>query len=178
MLSKQLVVSIFFVFVTMDVIKSDTYSGDLTFYSTWDEGYGSCGLDPSMKDPFQVIALSRDLMKLPDGEINPNNCPLCKDNVCVQVYGARGSVVLKVSDTCGACKTYDIDVADSVFPYLDDPAEGRVKATWEFVDCASNPPGPKKSIFNVRNRIPNNSGLRSYETSVFNLKMSRNVTYY
>lgn len=80
-------------------------------------------------------------MKLSPGVANPNRHPLCEEENCVKVYGPRGSVVLKVSDTCLSCRPHDIDVADSVFPLLDDPKKGRVKMTWRFVDCRSNPPG-------------------------------------
>lgn len=118
-------------------------SGDLTYYHEWRGNYGSCGLDRSMHDQFYVAALSRKYMNLPPGQTNPNNHPMCGDSHCLQIWGARGSVVLKVSDTCEGCRDDDVDVADSVFPMLDDPNKGRVRVNWEFVDCHSNPPGPR-----------------------------------
>lgn len=122
---------------------SQSYSGDLTFYTEWRGNYGSCGLDRSKSDHFYVAALSRAMMKLPPGVTNPNKHPKCAADVCVQVYGKRGSVVLKVSDTCWGCKDNDVDVADTVFPFLDDPKMGRVPVKWNFVNCHSNPPGRK-----------------------------------
>jgi hypothetical protein len=120
--------------------------GDCTFYYTWKDGYGSCGLERSMHDKFYVLALSMKYMKLPPNVTNPNNHPLCAPNVCARVHGPLSSVVLKVSDTCMGCKDDDIDVADTVFPLLDDPKLGRVKMDWEFVDCSEHPPGPVQTF--------------------------------
>lgn len=74
-------------------------------------------------------------MKLPSHETNPNHHPLCKPQHCVQIFGKRGSVVLKISDTCPECKRYDVDVADEIFPKLDDKIKGRVKMSWQMVNC-------------------------------------------
>lgn len=119
------------------------YTGDLTFYYEWRGNYGSCGLDRAKYDQFYVAALSRSFMQLPAGITNPNKHPLCNADRCIEVTGNRGRVVLKISDTCWGCATNDVDVADTVFPMLDDPNRGRVKATWKFVNCQSNPPGRK-----------------------------------
>jgi hypothetical protein len=89
-----------------------------------------------MTDKFYVAALSKDRMALPPSITNPNKHPLCDSNKCILVTGKRGSVVLKISDTCWACAYNDVDVADTVFPLLDDPAKGRVKINWEFTDCS------------------------------------------
>lgn len=120
-----------------------SYTGDVTYYTEWKGNYGSCALDRSRWDQFYVAALSRTMMALPAGMTNPNNHPYCAPEHCVQVWGPRGSVVLKISDTCWGCNTYDVDVADSVFPMLDDPNKGRVRMNWNFVNCYSNPPGRK-----------------------------------
>jgi hypothetical protein len=76
---------------------------------------------------------------------NPNNHPKCTESHCVKLSGKRGSVVLKISDTCYGCKPYDVDVSDRVFPLLDDPNKGRVVMTWKWVDCRKNPPGKLKN---------------------------------
>lgn len=125
------------------------YEGEVTYYKSWRDGYGSCGLDRSLTDPYYVTALSRFFMKLPPNETNPNNHPLCKPQHCVQLFGARGSVVLKISDTCPECADYDVDIADDVYPKLDDPDKGRVKMSWQFVNCNDKPPGfkPKRLFF-------------------------------
>ena len=74
-------------------------------------------------------------MKLPKNITNPNNHPLCAEQHCVKINGKRSSVVLKVSDKCYGCKPYDIDIADKIYPLLDDPRKGRIKMTWRFIDC-------------------------------------------
>ncbi|CRK98957.1 CLUMA_CG012369, isoform A [Clunio marinus] len=124
---------------------SQSYKGDITFYYEWHGNHGSCALEKSKKDPFHVAALSRFFMKLPVNVTNPNKHPYCSESYCVKVSGKRGSVVLKISDTCYGCKPHDIDVAHRVFPLLDDPNKGRVPMAWKFVDCTKNPPGKIRS---------------------------------
>lgn len=121
----------------------DTLRGDVTYYSGWNHGWGSCGLDISMENQFYVLALGMKYMTLPENETNTHNHPLCGPNACAKIYGERGTVVLKISDTCGGCLDDNIDVADTVFPMLDDPIKGVVPMDWEFVDCSVDPPGKK-----------------------------------
>ncbi|KAG5669871.1 hypothetical protein PVAND_000162 [Polypedilum vanderplanki] len=71
------------------------------------------------------------------GSANPNKHPLCAKNRCIKIKGARGSLKLKISDTCPPCKYNDVDMADSLFHLIDDPAKGRVKIYWDFVDCGN-----------------------------------------
>lgn len=134
---------IFVIVASLQDAMVEALSGDVTFYTEWNGGYGSCGLDRSRYDQFYVAALSRKYMNLPPGMTNPNKHPMCAADRCLQIYGARGSVVLKVSDTCEGCRDDDVDVAHTVFPMLDDPNRGRVRMNWNFVDCRSNPPGRK-----------------------------------
>jgi len=116
--------------------------GDLTFYKEWNHNFGSCGYSISRmnQNPFLVAALSRHHMGHP---ANPNDYYLC--GRCLKINGSRGSIVVAVSDTCEGCSGDDVDVADTVFKYLEDPARGRVKVTWEWVDCNRSPPGPVRS---------------------------------
>ena len=135
------IIALFLVITLLEEVKG--LRGDVTFYYEWNGGYGSCGLERSRYDKFYVAALSRKYMNLPPGMTNPNNHPMCGESHCLQIRGARGTVVVKVSDTCEGCKNDDVDIADSVFPLLDDPNRGRVSMEWSFVDCRTNPPGRK-----------------------------------
>lgn len=114
---------------------SQVFSGDVSFYNKWHRNLGSCRLERSMSNPFRVAALSKELME------STSKHQLCSERSCVQLFGKRGSVVLKVSDTCKSCNDHDIEVAHVVFPLLADPKRGRVQMTWTFVDCQSNLPG-------------------------------------
>lgn len=101
-------------------------------------------------------------MKLPPNETNPNHHPLCSPEHCVQVFGKRGSVVLKISDTCPECADFDVDIADEIYPKLDDPVKGRVRMSWQFIDCNTNPPG-------TETKTSSSSSL------TFMFKLTRNV---
>lgn len=127
-------------------LRDQVYEGDVTFHYEWRRSFGSCALSDSKKDPFFVAAMSRFFMELPSNITNPKNHPLCMPHHCIKVNGKRGSVILKVSDTCAGCKAHDVDVAHKVFPLLDDPNRGRVKMTWNLVDCRENPPGKQKDL--------------------------------
>ncbi|CAG9805199.1 unnamed protein product [Chironomus riparius] len=118
-----------------DSLPKQLFKGDITYYYEWRGNYGSCALNKSLSDPYQVAALSRHWMKLPKNITNPNNHPLCEEQHCVKINGKRSSVVLKVSDTCYGCRPYDVDIADKIYPLLDDPRKGRIKMTWRFIDC-------------------------------------------
>lgn len=121
----------------------ENFNGDVTYYTSWKGNFGSCGLERSKTDPFYVSALSPYFMHTSPDDPNPNHDPLCGPEYCVQIFGQRGSVVLKISDTCPPCNDFDVDVADEVYGRLDDPSKGRVKMSWQFVNCNQNPPGFK-----------------------------------
>lgn len=147
---------IFLLLLAVDFIagfaNETTYKGDVTYYYEWRGNYGSCALKQAKRDPFFVAAMSRFFMKLPFNITNPNNHPYCMEKHCIKVSGIRGSVVLKVSDTCYGCKPYDVDVADKVYPMLDDPKKGRIVMKWQWADCRKKPPGTRE-IFNDVNSL-------------------------
>lgn len=121
------------VLISLIFATANAFYGDLTYYNEWRGNFGSCGLERSKYDAFYVAALSRARMS---GVPNPNNHPLCAWNKCIKITGLKGSVIVKISDTCWSCQYDDIDIADTVFPLLDDPVKGRVKVSWEFTDCS------------------------------------------
>lgn len=121
-------------FSSADALSSGV-SGEITHSSKWREGHGSCRLDISMRDPFYNAALSPNYMK------NPNFDQICGPHYCIRITGVRGSIVVKVSDTCSSCAVNDIVIADDVYQFLDDPRKGRVRMEWYFVDCQIHHPG-------------------------------------
>jgi hypothetical protein len=80
---------------SFDVIRSETYSGDLTYYKLWKENNGSCANQRALTDPWYVEN-SREFMKLPPGITDPNQHPFCGEKTCIQVEGRLGSIVVKV----------------------------------------------------------------------------------
>jgi expansin (peptidoglycan-binding protein) len=102
-------------------------------------------------------------MKNPPGG-NPNKHPLCASNKCIEIRGSRGTVQLKISDTCPACKTYDVDVADEIFPKLEDPNRGRVKVQWRFIGC-NMLEGESVKFNEILEEIPSEGRRMVYEKS-------------
>ena len=117
--------------------------GDVTFYSEWKTGPGSCGF-PVDSNQYKVAALSSKYMQLPAGMTNPNKHPICGSQNCILLKGPAGAMVVKVSDTCAGCKDDDVDVADDAYANLATPDAGRVIMQWKFVDCTKYPLGPYK----------------------------------
>lgn len=123
---------------------ANAFYGDITYYTEWHENYGSCGLDISKQNAFYVAALSFKYMRLPSNVTNPNHHPLCGPTHCLRINGQRGSIIVKVSDTCEGCKGDDVDIANTVYKYLDDPNKGRVRMEWDWANCLTTPPGRVK----------------------------------
>ncbi|KAG1352313.1 hypothetical protein G6F62_002720 [Rhizopus arrhizus] len=98
------------------------YSGDGTFYSP---GLGSCGITNSDSD--MVAALNAPQMNNP---ANPNNNPLC--GKYINVHGHKGTVRVKIVDTCPPCKSGDVDLSTAAFGKIANYDEGRVPITWSW----------------------------------------------
>jgi len=54
---------------------------------------------------------------------------------CIEVTGAKGSVILKVVDRCPECASGDVDMTEQAFAMVADVIDGRVPISWKFVPC-------------------------------------------
>ncbi|KAI8098571.1 RlpA-like double-psi beta-barrel-protein domain-containing protein-containing protein [Halteromyces radiatus] len=88
-------------------------SGSATFYEV---GLGSCGKTNS--DSEMVAALSADIM-------SKSKC-----GKSVNIKSSKGSVTVKVVDTCPGCGATDIDLSPSAFKKLGSLSQGRIPVTW------------------------------------------------
>lgn len=118
-------------------------TGKMTFNFDWQGKLGSCRLAKAKTDHFYNAALSKSFMKPASENAKPEKHELCNPDRCIEVTGRLGKVVLKISDTCIGCAENDIKVADTAAAMLDDVGRGKVKVSWRFVNCQSNPPGKK-----------------------------------
>ncbi|OAD00420.1 hypothetical protein MUCCIDRAFT_148187, partial [Mucor lusitanicus CBS 277.49] len=92
------------------------FTGDGTFYNP---GLGSCGQDNS----------SDDLIAALNGA-NPNHNPIC--GKYINVKGPKGSVKVKIVDTCPPCVKGDVDLSPAAFGKIADFDAGRVKISWSW----------------------------------------------
>ncbi|KAI9361054.1 RlpA-like double-psi beta-barrel-protein domain-containing protein-containing protein, partial [Pilaira anomala] len=97
-----------------------SFSGDGTFYHT---GLGSCGWDNSNDE--LIAALNAPQMQ---NGANPNNNPNC--GKYINVKGPKGSVRVKIVDTCPPCVKGDVDLSYAAFAKIADMEKGRVPITW------------------------------------------------
>lgn len=61
---------------------------------------------------------------------NPNHNPTC--GKYVNVHGPKGSVRVKIVDTCPPCASGDLDLSPAAFGKIADFAKGRVKISWDW----------------------------------------------
>lgn len=101
---------------------SGSYSGDGTFYAP---GLGSCGWDNSASD--LIVALNHGQMA---NGANSNKNPNCGKSITV--HGPKGSVTVKIVDTCPGCANGDVDLSPAAFNKIANAAQGRVPVTWSW----------------------------------------------
>ncbi|KAF7728403.1 hypothetical protein EC973_006211 [Apophysomyces ossiformis] len=100
------------------------FSGDGTFYNP-SVGKGSCGWLNS--DSQMVAALNAPQM---GNGPNPNNNSKCGRSI--RVTGPKGSVTVKIVDTCPPCHSGDVDLSPAAFNKIADFKQGRVPITWDW----------------------------------------------
>ncbi|KAF1801742.1 hypothetical protein V8B55DRAFT_1473620 [Mucor lusitanicus] len=101
---------------------SGDYSGDATYYNT---GLGSCGWESAESE--MIVALNHVQMK---NGANSNNNALCGRRITAT--GPKGSVTVKVVDTCPGCASGDLDLSPAAFAKIADMDAGRVPVTWSW----------------------------------------------
>ncbi|RCH79359.1 hypothetical protein CU098_005752 [Rhizopus stolonifer] len=99
---------------------STQYSGEGTYYTP---SLGSCGTQSSSTD--LVAALNAVQMNNP---ANPNLNPTC--GKYVNVKGPKGSVRVKIVDTCPPCASGDLDLSPTAFAEIGEIIAGRINITW------------------------------------------------
>jgi len=96
-------------------------SGEGTYYDA--DGTGSCSFDA---DPSRMVAA----LNRPDYGAAAMHC-----GACVEVTGPRGSVVVRVVDSCPGCGSGDLDLSREAFALIAPIAAGRVAISWHEVAC-------------------------------------------
>ncbi|CAO3600482.1 unnamed protein product [Absidia cylindrospora] len=113
---------VFIVMTSAHSTEKQQYSGDGTYYNV---GLGSCG--KNHHNDHLVAALNAPQMK---NSGNPNHNKLCDRRI--RVTGPKGTVTVKVVDTCPGCEYGSVDLSPSSFKQIADLSDGRVKITWNW----------------------------------------------
>lgn len=95
-------------------------AGDGTYHPGSD-GHGSCEFGPTPND-LMIAAINRDL----NGGVS-----IC--GAFARVTGPKGSVVVRIVDSCPECKQGDLDFSVEAFARIATAPPGRVPITWEVV---------------------------------------------
>ncbi|KAI8642225.1 RlpA-like double-psi beta-barrel-protein domain-containing protein-containing protein [Parasitella parasitica] len=92
-------------------------------------GLGSCG--KVSKDTDLMVALNAPQMEggRAPKDLNNNN-PLCGKYIIAK--GPKGSVRVKVLDTCPPCAKGSLDFSAAAYAKLGDYDDGEIKITWKW----------------------------------------------
>ncbi|KAG0165753.1 hypothetical protein DFQ28_008333 [Apophysomyces sp. BC1034] len=96
------------------------FTGDGTFFNP---GMGSCGGNNGNSD--MIAALNAPQM---GQAANPNLNPMC--GKYAKVTGPKGTVRVKIVDTCPPCKKGSLDLSPAAFIKIADLSAGRVPISW------------------------------------------------
>ncbi|WP_027395480.1 expansin EXLX1 family cellulose-binding protein [Aquimarina latercula] len=100
------------------------HTGEGTFYDGVAGGtFGNCSLPVGVGDYMHCALNNFDY----DGS---NGC-----GACIEVTGAKGSVILNVVDRCPECASGDVDMTMEAFEMIAEVIDGRVPISWKFVPC-------------------------------------------
>ncbi|KAG2225605.1 hypothetical protein INT45_013716 [Circinella minor] len=102
--------------------RAEKFKGDGTFYTV---GLGSCGTDDTDSD--LVAALNAPQM---GNSANPNSNKNCGRKA--RVKGPKGTVTVKIVDTCPPCQKGDLDLSPAAFGKIADFDDGRVNIQWSW----------------------------------------------
>lgn len=100
---------------------TEAKSGLITYYDA--DGGGSCGFDPSPGD-LDVVALN-----------GPEFAGSAACGACIRVTGPKGTVTVRVTDSCPDCDDNHLDLSRQAFAKVADPSAGRVTVSYQSVAC-------------------------------------------
>lgn len=106
------------------VYSTEVKDGIATFYAA--TGAGNCSFDPT-PDDLDVVALNF-----------PEYATSAACGACMKVTGSKGSVVVRVVDSCPECEEHHLDLSREAFAKIADPKDGRVPITYQTVSCQTS----------------------------------------
>ncbi len=101
-------------------------AGEGTFYGA--DGSGNCSFPASPQNLMVAAMNGADYL----------GSQAC--GACVAIEGPKGSVTVRIVDRCPGCAKGDIDLSESAFAMIAEPADGRVPITWSYTDCQQSTP--------------------------------------
>jgi expansin (peptidoglycan-binding protein) len=100
----------------------ESHDGVATFYSA--TGAGNCSFDASPND-LDVAAMDA-----------PEYAGSAVCGECVAITGPKGKLTVRIVDKCPECPAGHLDLSAEAFAKIANPADGKVKITWQAVACS------------------------------------------
>lgn len=98
---------------------SEVHTGEGTYYNA--TGAGNCLFDPS----------PTNLMVAAMNWTDYDHAALC--GAYVQITGPKGTVIVRIVDSCPECPAGDVDLSQEAFALIADLPDGRVPISWRLV---------------------------------------------
>lgn len=105
------------------MFSTEQKTGIATFYDADGAGAWNCSY-PVKDGPIDVTALNF-----------PEYAKSAACGTCMLVKGPKGSVTVRVVDSCPGCKEGHLDLSEQAFAKIADPVDGRVPITYQGVAC-------------------------------------------
>lgn len=102
---------------------TETKTGIATFYDADGASAWNCSY-PVKDGPIDVTALNF-----------PEYAKSAACGTCFLVKGPKGSVTVRVVDSCPGCKEGHLDLSEQAFAKIADPVDGRVPITYQGTSC-------------------------------------------
>jgi expansin (peptidoglycan-binding protein) len=113
--------------VAGDLIALGEFQGGIaTFYDA--TGAGHCGFDKSPND-MDIAAMNA-----------PQFAGTAVCGSCAEVQGPKGTVVVRIVDSCPECGPGHLDLSREAFGKIANMVDGRVQTQWRLVTCAVSGP--------------------------------------
>ncbi|KAJ1953747.1 hypothetical protein IWQ62_005919 [Dispira parvispora] len=106
--------------------EGETYHGDITYYAVGGQK-GACGIMSSENE--YIAAIHQTFFT----GANPNEDPICNKKIAIWTPG-KNPVIVTIRDKLPEGKRGDIDLPVAVFAELAHVDQGRVPASWKFVN--------------------------------------------
>ncbi|KAF8314269.1 barwin-like endoglucanase [Clavulina sp. PMI_390] len=114
-------------------LQARQFSGTESGQATWfNPALGACGITNTDSD--YITAISHQIFNTYPGFVagsNPNNNPICGHRLAVS-YGGK-TVDVTITDLCGSCTEFDLDLSPAAFSSLADEGLGRIPVTWTWL---------------------------------------------
>jgi expansin len=137
--------------------------GRTTFYDA--DGSGNCSF-PKSPNNLDVVALNKPQYGSAD---------LC--GACLEVTGPKGTITVRVVDSCPECPEGALDLSASAFAKLEAPVKGVFTSNWKVVRCPNVAPVISYHLKDGSSRFWTAIQVRDHSVPIAKLEIEKNGAF-